>query len=222
MAGTVSLREAGPIVAEMATVIQREQGFLGEIDGAIGDGDHGINMAKGFRLAAAKLAKEDGFTLQHGFLVLGDTLLGDIGGSMGPLYGTFFTEMAESLGDAERLDGARFQAMLRAGVAAVIDLGGAKPGDKSLIDVLVPAEHAFAEAQSGGADLAESLRRMREAAAAGLESTRDMVARIGRASRLGERSRGTLDAGAASCAMLLATLADGLLALLPAEGRASS
>ena len=216
MSDTVLLRVAGPIVPEMAAVIQREQAFLGEIDGAIGDGDHGINMAKGFRLAAAKLANEGEFTLQHGFLVLGDTLLSDIGGSMGPLYGTFFTEMAESLGNAERLDGARFQAMLHAGVAAVIDLGGAKPGDKSLIDVLSPAEHAFAEAQSAGADLAESLGRMRDAATAGLDSTRDMVARIGRASRLGERSRGTLDAGAASCNMLLATLADGLLARLGA------
>ncbi len=221
-AGMVLLREAGPIVPEMAAVIQREQAFLGEIDGAIGDGDHGINMAKGFRLAAAKLANEEDFTLQHGFLVLGDTLLGDIGGSMGPLYGTFFTEMAESLGGADRLDGARFQAMLHAGVAAVIDLGGAKPGDKSLVDVLVPAEQAFAEAQSAGADLAESLARMRDAAAAGLESTRDMVARIGRASRLGERSRGTLDAGAASCSMLLATLADGLVRLMRPEAGAPS
>ena len=222
MPGTVLLREAGPIVPEMAAVIQREQGFLGEIDGAIGDGDHGINMAKGFRLAAAKLANEGEFTLQHGFLVLGDTLLGDIGGSMGPLYGTFFTEMAESLGNAERLDGPRFQAMLHAGAVAVIDLGGAKPGDKSLVDVLAPAERAFAEAQSAGADLAESLERMRDAAAAGLESTRDMVARIGRASRLGERSRGTLDAGAASCSMLLATLADGLVRLTHPEAGAPS
>ncbi len=222
MAGTVSLRDAGPIVLDMAAAIQREQGFLGEIDGAIGDGDHGINMAKGFRLAAAKLAKEDGFTLQHGFLVLGDTLLGDIGGSMGPLYGTFFTEMAESLGTAAVLDGARFQAMLRAGVAAVVDLGGAKLGDKSLVDVLVPAERAFADAQSAGSDLAGSLARLREAAAEGLESTRDMVARIGRASRLGERSRGTLDAGAASCNMLLATLADGLNRLVRPEAGAPS
>jgi dihydroxyacetone kinase-like protein len=222
MADIVRLRDTGRIVLDMAAVIQREQAFLGEIDGAIGDGDHGINMAKGFRLAAAKLAKEDGFTLQHGFAVLGDTLLDDIGGSMGPLYGTFFTEMAESLGEAEQLDGAHFQAMLHAGVVAVVDLGGAKPGDKSLIDVLVPAEHAFAEAQSGGAGLAESLVRMRQAAAVGLESTRGMVARIGRASRLGERSRGTLDAGAASCALLLATLADGLLARLGATSEGTA
>ena len=222
MADRVDLTQAAPIVQDMIAVIVDNSAWLSQIDGAIGDGDHGVNMAKGFRLAAAKLAREDGFALQYGFLVLGDTLLSDIGGSMGPLYGTFFTEMAESLGEAEDLDGMRFQAMLRAGVAAVVDLGGAKPGDKSLIDVLVPAEDAFAAAQLDGTDLAGSLTRLREAAAAGLESTRDMVARIGRASRLGERSRGTLDAGAASCTMLLTTLSDGLLARLGAipEGTA--
>lgn len=212
---SVDLREAGPIVLEMAAIIQREQGFLGEIDGAIGDGDHGINMGKGFRMAAGKLGTEPG-TLQHGFAVVGDTLLSDIGGSMGPLYGTFFTEMAESLGDAERIDAPAFAAMLRAGVTAVSELGGAKADDKSLMDVLLPAQEAFDTAQLGGHDFGASLTALREASAAGFESTRDMVARIGRASRLGERSRGTLDAGAASCNMLLTTLADGLLARLGA------
>ncbi len=210
MTAILDARDAGPVVLDMAAAIQREQGMLGELDGAIGDGDHGINMAKGFRLAAAKLAKLDGFTLQHGFEVLGDTLLSDIGGSMGPLYGTFFTDMAGSLGDAAQIDAPAFAAMLHAGVAAVADLGGAKPGDKSLMDVLAPADAAFAAAP----DLGAGLRAMRQAAADGLEATRGMVARIGRASRLGERSRGVLDAGAASCNLLLATLADGLLAKL--------
>lgn len=209
----VSAVNAGPIVLEMAAVIQREQGRLGELDGAIGDGDHGINMGKGFRLAAVKLAGAGAFTLQHGFAVLGDTLLSDIGGSMGPLYGTFFTDMADSLGDARRIDKAAFGSMLHAGVAAVADLGGAKPGDKTLMDVLIPAEAAFAAAP----DLAAGLLAMRQAAANGFESTRGMVARIGRASRLGERSRGVLDAGAASCNLLLATLADGLLARIDTE-----
>lgn len=208
--GGVSAVDAGPVVLEMAAVIQREQGMLGELDGAIGDGDHGINMSKGFRLAAAKLAGTGPFTMQHGFAVLGDTLLSDIGGSMGPLYGTFFTEMAENLGGSITIDAAAFRSMLHAGVAAVADLGGAKPGDKSLMDVLVPAEAALDTA----ADFAASLRAMRQAAADGFESTRGMVARIGRASRLGERSRGVLDAGAASCNLLLATLADGLLSRL--------
>ncbi len=206
----VSQQTAGPIVLEMVAAIVREQGFLSEIDGKIGDGDHGINMSKGFRLAGERLSG-GGFGLGQGFATLGDTLLSDIGGSMGPLYGTFFTEMADALEGAEQIDAARFAAMLHAGIATVLDLGGAKPGDKTLVDVLAPAEAAFNEARERGDDFAGCLTAMKDAAAAGLESTRDMVARIGRASRLGERSRGTLDAGAASCSLLLATLADGLL-----------
>ena len=211
---SVSQRAAGPIVLDMVAAIVREQGFLGEIDGAIGDGDHGINMSKGFRLAGERLAADAGFTLSHGFATLGDTLLSDIGGSMGPLYGTFFTEMADALGDAERIDAERFAAMLHAGRETIVNLGGAKVGDKTLVDVLAPAEAAFDEAHAQGRSFADCLAAMKQAAAAGLESTRDMVAKIGRASRLGERSRGTLDAGAASCNLLLATLADGLLRVL--------
>ncbi len=205
---SVSQRAAGPIVLEMVAAIVREQGFLGEIDGKIGDGDHGINMSKGFRLAGDRLS--GGGDLGHGFATLGDTLLGDIGGSMGPLYGTFFTEMADALKGTDQIDAERFSAMLRAGIATVVDLGGAKVGDKTLVDVLAPAQAAFDAARAQGEGFAACLLAMKAAAAAGLESTRDMVARIGRASRLGERSRGTLDAGAASCSLLLATLADGL------------
>ena len=206
----VSQRDAGPIVLDMAAAIVREQAFLGEIDGAIGDGDHGINMSKGFRMAAAKLSG-GGFDLTHGLATLGDTLLSDIGGSMGPLYGSFFNEMADALRGAEYLDADRLAAMLRAGRESIVEVGGAKVGDKTLIDVLVPAEAAFNAARERREDFAFCLGAMKRAAAAGLESTRDMVARLGRASRLGERSRGTLDAGAASCNLLLATLADGLL-----------
>ncbi len=210
----VSERGAGPIVLEMAAAIVREQAFLSEIDGKIGDGDHGINMGKGFRLAADRLRAGGAFGLANGLQTLGDTLLSDIGGSMGPLYGTCFTEMAGALEGADRIDAARFAAMLRAGYAAVIDLGGAKPGDKTLVDVLDPAVTAFEAAQQRADPFAACLMGMKQAAAEGFQSTRDMVARIGRASRLGERSRGTLDAGAASCNLLLGTLADGLIKLL--------
>ena len=206
---SVSEQAAGSVVPDMVAAIVREQGFLGEIDGRIGDGDHGINMSKGFRLAGDRLS--GGAGLAQGFATLGDTLLGDIGGSMGPLYGTFFTEMADALNGAERIDANRFSAMLRAGVDTVADIGGAKPGDKTLMDVLVPAQAAFDAALGRGEEFAACLTAMKDAAAAGLESTRDMVARIGRASRLGERSRGTLDAGAASCNLLLEAIADGLL-----------
>ena len=217
----VSEQDAGPIVLEMAAAVVREQAFLSEIDGKIGDGDHGINMGKGFRLAADRLRAGGPFGLAHGLQTLGDTLLGDIGGSMGPLYGTCFTEMAGALDGADNIDSARFAAMLRAGYDAVIDLGGAKPGDKTLVDVLDPAMTAFETAQARGDDFAACLDAMKRAASAGLESTSDMVARIGRASRLGERSRGTLDAGAASCNLLLATLAEGLTKFLRDQQGAS-
>jgi len=217
MADTVNLTQAGPIVLDMVAVIQREQAWLCEIDGKIGDGDHGINMAKGFRLAGEKLSAMEGFGLQTGMAVLGDTLLGDIGGSMGPLYGTFFTDMAEVLEGYSELDIDRCAVMLHAGLDAICGLGEAKIGDKTLVDTLAPAVAAFDKAIADQAGFAAALAAMKHAAAAGLESTRDMVARLGRASRLGERSRGTLDAGAASCNLLLATLADGLTARLGAR-----
>jgi len=208
---SVSLVAAGPILFDLVAVIVREQGRLSEIDGQTGDGDHGVNMGKGFRMAGERLRAMGDFTLPQGLATLGDTLLSDIGGSMGPLYGTFFTDMAEALDDTDALDAPHFAAMLKAGLAAVQGLGEAKPGDKTLVDVLVPARDAFDAAQGEGKGLAESLLAMKAAAEAGLEATRTMVAKVGRASRLGERSRGTLDAGAASCTMILSALADGLV-----------
>ena len=195
---SVSLREAGPIVLDLVAAIQREQGRLSEIDGATGDGDHGVNMGKGFRLAGAKLEKGGAFDLAQGLATLGDTLLGDIGGSMGPLYGTFFTDMAEVLGRSDRLDRARFGTMLHAGLDAVCGLGEAKVGDKTLVDVLAPAADAFDAAAGRGEDFAGCLAAMKAALGAGaLEAA-------------------TLDAGAASCNLLLGTLADGLLRRLEA------
>ena len=209
MADNVSLLDAGPITLDIARVVVEAQDRLSEIDAATGDGDHGINMAKGFRLVLSRLEGKS-FNLVEGFTTIGDTLLGDIGGSMGPLYGSFFTEMADTLKGRTELDRDGFQAMLQAGEAAIVDLGEAKVGDKTLIDVLTPARLAFEQAAASGSDFAGSLAALRTAAADGLEATRDMVARLGRASRLGERSRGVLDAGAASSELILRTLADGL------------
>ncbi len=206
---TVSLLDAGPITLDIARAVVAAQDHLSAIDAATGDGDHGINMAKGFRLVLERLG--DRPDLRQGFATVGDTLLGDIGGSMGPLYGSFFTEMSDALAGRDPLDRDGFLVMLRAGEAAIVDLGEAKVGDKTLIDVLTPAGNAFERAAASGAEFAACLQALRGAAADGLEATRDLVARLGRASRLGERSRGVLDAGAASCELILRTLADGLI-----------
>jgi dihydroxyacetone kinase phosphoprotein-dependent L subunit len=204
---SVVLADAGGVVLELVAAINANRAWLSEIDGAIGDGDHGINMSKGFSQAAAAIGGcKD---LPAALATLGDTLLSGIGGSMGPLYGTFFLDMAATIKDATVLDAALCSKMLHAGLAGVQDLGNAKVGDKTLLDTLVPALEAF-DAQI--ANFAEALSAMSEAAEAGRDSTKDMVAKIGRAARLGERSRGVLDAGAASCCLILQTLAKGLLA----------
>ena len=209
MADTIDLEVAGPILVDMVKAIVDNAARLNALDGAIGDGDHGVNMSKGFRRTGQKLeAAPRG--LGEGFGVLAETLLDEIGGSMGPLYGSFFLDMSTSLRGRTTLDRDGFGAMLRAGVAAVVDLGEGKPGDKSLVDVLVPARDAFDAAAAQGESFSSSLVAMDGAAERGFDSTRDLVAKIGRASRLGERSRGHLDAGAASCRLLLHALAEGL------------
>lgn len=192
------------IVEELAEVIVANKAYLSEIDGKIGDGDHGINMAKGFGRAAERIHGKE-MTLDAALLVLSDVLMSEIGGSMGPLYGLMFEDMAGALAGRDTLDAAAFSAMLNAGLEGVRGVGSAEVGDKTLMDTLVPAVGAFDATQDQG--FAAALQAMVAAAEAGRDSTLDLVARIGRASRLGERSRGVLDAGATSCCLILTTLA---------------
>lgn len=201
---TIQNADQATIVEELAAVIVANKAFLSEIDGKIGDGDHGINMAKGFGRAAERIHGKD-MTLDAAMLVLSDVLMSEIGGSMGPLYGLMFEDMAGALTGREVIDAAAFSTMLNAGLEGVRGVGSAEVGDKTLMDTLVPAVAAFDAAQGQG--FAAALRAMAAAAETGRDSTIDLVAKIGRASRLGERSRGVLDAGATSCCMILTTLA---------------
>jgi len=189
------LATTGGLVLELVDVINTNRAYLSEIDGAIGDGDHGINMSKGFTQALR---------------VLSETLMEGIGGSMGPLYGTLFSAMADTLDGATLLDGPLFGRMLHAALDGVEEIGSARPGDKTLLDALAPAITAFDAATAEGRSFADSLDAMAAAAERGRDATRDMIARVGRASRLGERSRGVLDAGATSCCLILQTLAAGV------------
>ncbi|MCW6510442.1 dihydroxyacetone kinase subunit DhaL [Lichenifustis flavocetrariae] len=217
MTDSVDLTAAGPILGDMVKAIVDKAAYLSELDGATGDGDHGVNMSKGFRMTGQRLAAAPQ-GLGEGFGTLAETLLDEIGGSMGPLYGSFFLDMSTFLRGRTVLDRDSFGLMLRKGIAAVVDLGEAKQGDKSLVDVLVPAADAYEAAAARGEPFADCLTALKAGADRGFESTRDMVAKIGRASRLGERSRGFHDAGAASCRLLLTTLADGLIRQLPSRG----
>lgn len=201
------------IVLALIHTIQENKGYLSEVDGAIGDGDHGINMNKGFTMCE-DLIKDKDLNLTDALSTLGTVLLDDIGGSMGPLYGSFFLEMASVSGDKTEIDREVFCEMLKAGLGSVQDLGSAKLGDKTLLDTLIPATEAYKEALSRGASFNLCLSDMAEAAEKGKESTRNMVAKVGRASRLGERSRGVLDAGAVSCCLILKAFASSIINLI--------
>ncbi|ERM02984.1 dihydroxyacetone kinase [Brucella intermedia 229E] len=207
---TLNNAKAGDIVLAMADRIVENRAYLSEIDGKIGDGDHGVNMAKGgFNMAAERLKGGKNETLAASLDTLGTVLMTEIGGSMGPLYGVMFTEFAEKIDGIENIDAAAFSRMLHAGLEGIQSIGSAKVGDKTLLDTLVPAIEAFDEATAAGKSFAEALEALVLAAEKGRDSTIDLVAKIGRASRLGERSLGVLDAGATSCAIILKELSDG-------------
>lgn len=200
-------RDLGAVVGDLAAVIVANKAWLSELDGRIGDGDHGTNMAKGFARAAERVAGQD-LTLGAALQTLSDVLLGEIGGSMGPLYGVMFADMAEAVQGRDVIDITAVEAMLKAALAGVQAMGNARVGDKTMIDTLAPAVAAFDTHRDKG--LAEALARMVAAAETGRDSTIGLAARLGRASRLGERSRGMLDAGAVSCCLILTALAGSL------------
>ena len=141
----------------------------------------------------------------------------EIGGSMGPLYGVMFSGFADSLNGVENIDAVAFERMLRKGLEEVQSIGDAKVGDKTLIDAYAPALQAFSAARANGERFADALDALIVAAERGRDSTVDLIAKIGRASRLGERSRGVLDPGATSCAIILRALAEGAKAKLTAS-----
>ena len=211
MSQTIELASAGGVVLELIATINENRAYLSEIDGAIGDGDHGINMSKGFsQCREALLAKPTLPGLDESFDALAMTLLEGIGGSMGPLYGSVFMGFAETLAGHQRMDAQLFGAALTQAVADVQSVGDARIGDKTLMDTLIPARDAYLAALAQGENFHAALSAMVAAAEAGWQSTKDLQARIGRAARLGERSIGVLDAGATSCFLLLRTLGSAL------------
>lgn len=201
------------VLMKMVKAIQENKAYLGEVDGLIGDGDHGMNMNKGFTMFETQYAEEE-FTFAEGLDNLGTILFTQIGGSMGPIYGTIFMDMAEAGEDLEEIGTADLAAMLSAGLEGLQDIVEAQVGDKTLVDTLSPAVDALKAAADAGTELKEALEAMKTAAEKGMESTKDLVAKFGRSSRLGERSRGVLDAGSVSCCIILKAMADGIMETL--------
>ncbi|MFF5703130.1 dihydroxyacetone kinase subunit DhaL [Streptomyces sp. NPDC012794] len=182
-----------------ATAVEREADRLTELDSPIGDADHGANLLRGFTAVRAALAGADPAAAPGALLQLaGRTLISTVGGASGPLYGTLLRRTGKELGEAAEVTDEELRGALDAGVDAVARLGGAAPGDKTMLDALLP----------GVAALGTSYRAAGEAAEGGARATVPILARKGRASYLGERSVGHQDPGATSAALLLGALAD--------------
>ncbi|AVH60423.1 MULTISPECIES: dihydroxyacetone kinase subunit DhaL [Streptomyces] len=181
-----------------AASVDREAQRLTELDSPIGDADHGKNMQRGFTAVVAALEKEAPDTPGAILMLAGRQLISTVGGASGPLYGTLLRRTGKALGDAAEVSEEQFADALRTGVDAVMTLGGAAPGDKTMIDALVPAVDA----------LPDSFTAARAAAEEGAVATTPLLARKGRASYLGERSIGHQDPGATSSALMVAALVE--------------
>ena len=200
-AGTVSrwMHESSAAIAE-----QRDA--LTALDAAIGDADHGTNMSRGFTAVEAKLADLDGATPGRILTTAGTTLIGTVGGASGPLWGSALRRAGRALGEEETFDADGLVAALEAALQAIVDLGKAEPGDKTMVDALGPAVETLRTEVGAGRPVAEALEAAHAAAQAGAEATIPLLAKKGRASYLGERSIGHQDPGATSTAMIVAAL----------------
>lgn len=193
-------------IVEAASRIEEQRDFLTQLDAAIGDADHGVNMQRGFAAAVATLqASPEG---SPGALLheVGTTLIYRVGGAAGPLFGTGFRQIGSTLSEADRPDGEMLLSGLRAGLDGIKALGAAAPGDKTMVDAWEPAVLAFELTLQAGGTTDQAARNAFEAANAGVEATLPMQARRGRASYLGSRSIGHQDPGATSTALVFGAL----------------
>jgi phosphoenolpyruvate---glycerone phosphotransferase subunit DhaL len=206
----VSVGQASDWIRAFAAAVAENKEYLTELDSAIGDADHGINMNRGMAAVVAKLDAGEAGDVGALLKAVGMTLVSTVGGASGPLYGTLFLEMGKSAAGKSELSGQDWADALAAGVAGVQRRGKAELGDKTMLDALVPAVETVRSALAGGSTLDEALRRSAETAQAGMTATIPLVAHKGRASYLGERSANHQDPGATSSWLLLRTAAETL------------
>jgi dihydroxyacetone kinase-like protein len=193
-------------VREGARAIREQRDYLTQLDAAIGDADHGVNMDRGFTAALERLEAEPGLPPSALLEAAGTTLVLSVGGAAGPLYGSALRHMAQALDGVEVFDGEDLLVSFRAGLEEIQRLGAAQVGDKTIVDALAPAIHAFERGLRTGDPLEAAAARATAAAEEGMRSTIPLQARKGRASYLGPRSVGHQDPGATSTALLLAAL----------------
>jgi len=195
-------------VRRTAAVVEENAGMLTRLDAAIGDGDHGTNMSRGFRAVLQRLEGLGDKDFASVFRAVGMALIGKVGGAAGPLYGSFYIAVGKRLGAVSEAGDGELAAALRAGYEGVVARGKAHVGDKTMLDAWDPALRALDRALGEGIELGPALDRATEAAEEGMKATIPLIARKGRASYLGERSRDHQDPGATSTHLIVKALAD--------------
>jgi dihydroxyacetone kinase-like protein len=210
MASRFAFADAIAWIHVLAQVFREHKEELTALDSAIGDADHGINMDRGFQAVLAKLPTYPEGDLGALLKGVGMTLVSTVGGASGPLYGTFFLQLGGATAGKAEAEAGELAGALEAGIAGIQRLGKAEPGDKTMLDALIPARDAMRAAVDGGASIVDALAAAVAAAEQGMLATTPLVARKGRASYLGERSAGHQDPGATSSYLLLKAAWDAL------------
>jgi dihydroxyacetone kinase-like protein len=197
MKENLNLEDFKKIIESINSTIQENRIVLSKLDSVIGDGDHGVTMAKGLEAAIEKLGQNKPASISELLKTAGNAITVTIGGVAGPIFGTFFSEMGRAIDvSKETADLKDLSAMFRAALEKIMRLGGAKPGDKTMVDALEPAVKVL-EAQSASmTDIKSAMESMAAAAKKGAESTKHMISLKGKSSYSGERSIGYEDAGA--------------------------
>lgn len=191
-------------IERFAAEIEANRDHLTELDGPIGDNDHGINMDRGMRAVKENLTPDQ--PIDATLKAAGTTLIRTVGGASGPLYGTIFLRMAQASAGHDTLDAATLGTLLEAGRKGIVDRGKAEVGDATMLDAWAPAVDAYQEAVTAAKDLGAAVTAATAAAEEGMNSTAPLVARKGRASYLGERGIGHQDPGATSSYLLFKSL----------------
>jgi len=196
------------ILDDVASEISRNKEYLTELDSLGGDGDHGVNLERGFLKVRSQFPQlQNSLDIGSILTSVGMTLLSTVGGATGSLYGAALIKVGKVAREKTEIRAKDLPEIMNAGTSAILELGGAKPGDKTMVDVLLPATEVISKAAEESDDLSYVLDRVAKAAKDGLENTKTMVARKGRASYLGERTLGHYDVGAASLFLILETCA---------------
>jgi dihydroxyacetone kinase-like protein len=203
---SVNTDKVRSIISDIAVMIEEQKQYLSDLDQAIGDGDHGFNMARGFQVVMQKLKDAPGADIGEVLKTVAMALISNVGGASGPLYGTLFLKAAGAAKGLTEIDLAGFIPVLKEGILGVQSRGKAELGEKTMIDVLLPALESLEKDSAAGLSGKEAFANVERIAAECMEKTKDIIAKKGRASYLGERSIGHIDPGATSSYLMISTI----------------